>query len=123
MFDKLENIVRSRYTTMYNRYGKGFNCPKITLVIDVNYSAESACHASDKTIYINPNWFVDHPDDCDALLHAGWCGVELLATAHAGSISDLKNRLIYRPLIDKRLFTTVIILHRDKSWAVERIAL
>ena len=62
-------------------------------------------------------------DDCDALLHAGWCGVELLATAHAGSINDLKNRLIYRPLIDKRLFTTVIILHKDKSWAVERIAL
>lgn len=70
VFDKLENIVRSRYTTMYNRYGKGFTCPKITLVIDVNYTAESACHASDKTIYINPNWFVDHPDDCDALLSA-----------------------------------------------------
>ena len=43
-------------------------------------------------------------DDCDAMLHAGWCGVELLATAHAGTLTDLKNRPVYKPLIDKKLF-------------------
>lgn len=59
--------------------------------------------------------------DCEALLHAGWCGVHLLATAHAGSICDLKSRSVYKPLMDKNLFTTVITLRRDKTWIVERI--
>lgn len=62
-------------------------------------------------------------EDCDALLHAGWCGVNLLATAHAGSIYDLRNRPVYKPLVDKKLFTTIILLHKDKSWTAERIIL
>lgn len=62
-------------------------------------------------------------NDCDALLHAGWCGVELLATAHAGSVNDLMTRPVYKPLVDKKLFTTIITLHKDKSWKAERISL
>lgn len=61
--------------------------------------------------------------DCTALLHAGWCGVKLLATAHAGSVSDLKKRPVYRPILDSRLFETVIVLHADKTWKVERMDL
>ncbi len=59
--------------------------------------------------------------DCDALLHAGWCGVCLLATAHAGSKKDLFSRPIYRPIIDSGLFDTLIILQSDKSWYAERM--
>lgn len=62
-------------------------------------------------------------DDCEALLHAGWCGVELMATAHASSVDDLKNRPVYKPLVDNKLFTTIIVLHRDKTWTLERIAI
>lgn len=69
-FEKLEKIVKDRYTVMYSKYGKEFVCPKITLVIDIGYVAESACHANGRTIYINPNWFVENPDDCDELLSA-----------------------------------------------------
>lgn len=76
---------------------------------------------------MNPEYIavdeITSTDDCDALLHAGWCGVELLATAHACSVDDLKSRPVYKPLIDKKLFTTVIILRRDKSWTQERIAI
>ena len=76
---------------------------------------------------MNPEYIavdeITSQNDCEALLHAGWCGVELLATAHAGSVNDLKSRPVYKPLIDKKLFTTVIILRRDKSWTLERIAL
>ena len=60
-------------------------------------------------------------EDCQALLHAGWCGVKLLATAHAGSREDLYNRPIYRPIVEGRLFDTLLIIHADKSWRAERI--
>ena len=59
--------------------------------------------------------------DTDALLHAGWCGVNLIATAHAGSVSDLKTRPIYRPLVESKLFQNVLVLRRDKSWTMERM--
>lgn len=59
--------------------------------------------------------------DCDALLQAGWCGVDLLATAHAGSMKDLLSRPIYRPIVDSGIFQHVIILQQDKSWKVERM--
>lgn len=62
-------------------------------------------------------------EDCQALLHAGWCGVKLLATAHAGSRLDLFSRPVYRPIIDCGLFDTLIILHPDKSWHCERMKL
>ena len=74
---------------------------------------------------MNPKWIaVDEITaqlDSEALLHAGWCGVNLLATAHAGSIHDLKTRPLYRTLIENQLFSTILILHRDKSWTMERI--
>lgn len=60
-------------------------------------------------------------EDCDALLHAGWCGVRLFATAHAGCKQDLLDRPIYRPLMEKKLFDTLLVLHRDKTWHEERL--
>ncbi len=63
------------------------------------------------------------PEDCDALIQAGWCGVSLLATAHAASLSDLFTRPVYAPLAKSKLFGTAVILRRDKSWYTERIDL
>ena len=75
---------------------------------------------------MNPEWIavdeITSQTDCEALLHAGWCGVNLMATAHAGSLNDLVSRPVYKPLIDKKLFSTIIILQKDKSWTVERIS-
>lgn len=62
-------------------------------------------------------------EDCDALIQAGWCGVDLLATAHAASREDLYSRPVYKPLVGSRLFGTLVILHSDKSWKVERMEL
>ena len=59
--------------------------------------------------------------DCQALLNAGWCGVSLLATAHAGSKGDLFSRPVYRPLITSHIFDTVLLLQVDKTWKAERI--
>lgn len=59
-------------------------------------------------------------EDCMALVQAGWCGVRLLATAHAATVADLKGKAVYRQLLDSKLFEWTLILHKDKSWEVER---
>ena len=60
-------------------------------------------------------------EDCRALMYAGWCGVKLIATAHAGSRQDLLSRPVYRPLIESRLFELLVVLHEDKTWHYERM--
>ena len=74
---------------------------------------------------MNPQWIavdeITAQADTESLLCAGWCGVTLLATAHAGSVADLKSRPVYRPLIENKLFQNVLVLHRDKSWTLERM--
>lgn len=60
-------------------------------------------------------------EDCNALIHAGWCGVKFLATVHAGSRSDLYSRPVYKPIIKSGLFDTLLILQPDKSWRMERM--
>ena len=60
-------------------------------------------------------------EDCDALIHASWCGVQLLATAHARNKRDLSMRSVYRPLLENGLFDTLVILQQDKSWISERM--
>lgn len=61
--------------------------------------------------------------DCWALLQAANCGVSLLATAHASSLQDIRRRRIYAPLLDNHVFDTFLVLHRDKSYTVERMTL
>lgn len=62
-------------------------------------------------------------EDCQALMSAGWCGVSLLATAHAADCADLRQRKVYQPLWRSGLFTKAIVLSRDKSWHMERMEL
>jgi len=59
--------------------------------------------------------------DCEALLHAAWCGTDLMATAHASNVKDLYQREIYRPLAESNLFRTLLVLKRDKTWHLERV--
>lgn len=60
-------------------------------------------------------------EDTDALRMAGWCGVRLIATAHASNREDLCKRTVYRPLLEHSLFQTLLILRPDKSWYMERM--
>jgi stage III sporulation protein AA len=59
-------------------------------------------------------------EDCVALVQAAWCGVELLATAHAASLEDFLHREVYAPLVKAHLFDNIVILRSDKSWHLER---
>ncbi|MBQ4642345.1 MAG: Flp pilus assembly complex ATPase component TadA [Oscillospiraceae bacterium] len=60
-------------------------------------------------------------EDCKALLHAGWCGVDLIATAHGGSLQDLYCRPVYKLLTENDLFDTIVVMRSDKTWKVERV--
>lgn len=60
-------------------------------------------------------------DDCAALIRSSWCGVDLLATAHAESVRDLFGRSIYRPLAQTGLFSTAVVLDRRKQWHMEEV--
>lgn len=60
--------------------------------------------------------------DCRAMLQAAGCGVRLFATAHASNLQDFQQRLVYRPLIENKVFHTVVVLRSDKSWYLERMA-
>lgn len=74
---------------------------------------------------MGPNWIavdeITAKQDCDALIQAGWCGVKLLATVHAGSVEDLMRRPVYRPLVESKLFRTGVLLSADKQ--IERVVL
>lgn len=61
-------------------------------------------------------------EDCQAILDSANCGVHLLATAHASSREDFYRRRIYQSLTANHVFQTLLILHRDKSYTVERIS-
>ena len=62
------------------------------------------------------------PEDCDALVQAGWCGVNILATVHGFGQEDLRRRKVYKPIVDCGLFENLVILRRDKSFRTERMA-
>lgn len=66
---------------------------------------------------------ITSPMDCEALLGAGWCGVTLLATAHASSLRDLYKRPVYQSLAKSDLFDNIIVMNSDKSWKLERTEL
>lgn len=58
--------------------------------------------------------------DCEALLQACWCGVHLIATAHAANLRDLYARPVYKSLAESHVFKDVVVMSRDKSWKMER---
>lgn len=74
---------------------------------------------------MGPDWIavdeITAAEDCEALLKAAYCGVKLVATAHAGSLDDFRKRPVYRPLIESGLFHQVMVLRQDKSWTLERM--
>ena len=41
--------------------------------------------------------------DCSGLVQAANCGVRLLATAHASGMQDLRQRMLYQPLLERKI--------------------
>lgn len=61
--------------------------------------------------------------DCLGLVQAANCGVHLIATVHASGTQDLKQRDLYRMLLEKGIFQTILQLRGDKSYCTERVGL
>lgn len=60
-------------------------------------------------------------EDSQALANAAWCGVDLLATAHARDKKELYSRQVYKPIIENKIFSHLLVLRQDKSWYTERL--
>lgn len=61
--------------------------------------------------------------DSESILQFINCGITLLATAHAGSLEEFRQRSVYRPLVLSGAFQTFLVLHKDKSFSIERMTL
>lgn len=74
---------------------------------------------------MGPAWIavdeITAASDMQALLQCAGCGVKLLATAHGTDLKDLQSRPAYRPLLEHRIFQTIVVLRPDKSFSVERM--
>ena len=64
---------------------------------------------------------ISTPDDCAAAASAAGCGVRVIATAHAASVSELRSRPVYRKLLEQKIFTAALTIEsrgsvRSYSW-------
>ena len=55
--------------------------------------------------------------DVSALSAASNCGVSLLATAHGGSLEELKWRSVSRTLLEEHIFQRLILIERNANGA------
>lgn len=71
---------------------------------------------------MNPDWIaldeITAPEDVQAIAYASYCGVRLAATAHGSGVSDLRNRPLYRSLMDTSVFRYVVCMRPDRSYSV-----
>ncbi len=74
---------------------------------------------------MGPAWIafdeITDSKDCDAMVQALWCGVKVIATAHASNVNDLLLRPVYQPIVESKVFSSVAVMHPDKSYHLERI--
>lgn len=74
---------------------------------------------------MNPHWValdeITAAEDVEAVVRASYCGVRLLATAHAFSPEDLRRRPVYRALLDAGVFQRLAVLDRNKQLTMERM--
>lgn len=76
---------------------------------------------------MGPAWIaldeITSPEDSAGLLQCVGCGVRLLATAHGSSVGDLRSRPAYKPILENRIFQTIVVMNRDKTFYTERTCL
>ena len=52
--------------------------------------------------------------DADAILQAAGCGVQFLASVHAGSLEALRERPVLQPLLDAEVFSYAVLLQSGR---------
>lgn len=67
---------------------------------------------------------ISSPEDCLAAASAVGCGVRVIATAHAASVSDLKRRNVYRLLLAQDVFKSIVVIENNagvRSYRLEML--
>jgi stage III sporulation protein AA len=54
-------------------------------------------------------------EDIRAMTMASGCGVKLLATVHAGKVSELAQKPLYSRLLETKVFSQAVCIRRDKG--------
>lgn len=74
---------------------------------------------------MNPRWIAVDEITCAAdvlaMERCAYCGVRLLATAHAAGRADLYRRPVYRTLMERHIFRNLIELDRQGSYRISRL--
>ena len=72
-----------------------------------------------------PDWIavdeISAEEDVRAVERTAYCGVKLLATAHASGVDELNKRGVYRQLIGSGVFPAALVLGRGWSFSEERL--
>ena len=64
---------------------------------------------------------VTKPADMEALLSVSGCGVRLFATAHCGSLEELRTKPLYARLLENRVFERAVFIRREGGRRVYQI--
>ena len=74
---------------------------------------------------MNPQWIavdeITAASDVEAMMRASYCGVRLLATAHAFCREDLMRRPLYREMMQMEIFQNLLVLDASKQMKLERM--
>lgn len=74
---------------------------------------------------MNPQWIamdeITSVEDISAMEQIAYCGVQVLATAHGKGIEDLTARPLYRKMMTRGIFHTIVVLQQDKTFTVQEI--
>lgn len=76
---------------------------------------------------MSPQWIavdeITAAEDVEAMVRGSYCGVNFLATAHAGSSGELRQRELYRSLLACGVFQNLVTIRKDRTVITERMSL
>ena len=68
---------------------------------------------------MNPNIIVTdeiaNKEDCESLLYASNCGVNIIATTHAKNIEELKDKSLFNEVLRKKIFKRFVVLSQKNG--------
>lgn len=74
---------------------------------------------------MNPQWIaldeITSEEDVNVMVRASYCGVRFLATAHAETPAELRQRPVYRSMVEAGVFENLIVILPDRTLQLERM--
>ena len=76
---------------------------------------------------MSPQWIavdeITAAGDIEAMVRGSYCGVNFLATAHAGCRDELAQRELYRKLLSCGVFQNLVTIRKDRTVITERMSI